>query len=315
MRSTNYGPVIQRALLTRELQRLRHASGETQGAVAQALEWSLSKLIRLEGGHVGFSRSDLEALLRHYGVADDDYIAVQVERARKARQSGWWAEYKLADKEFQTYIGYEEGASSILMTHGLLVPGLLQTKAYRRIILKAYGVPDDDLDRLLAFSGERQEKVLQSAPRRHFILDEAVIQRSVDNVMSEQLQRLIEFSEHPKITIQVIPFTAGPHPGMKGPFVVLGFDGVLDDLLYLENDLHGDVVDDDRAGECRVVRDGDSGTQGTGVINVYKDRFKGLTEMASTPAHSKKMIEDLMRKETLVTDAMKSERSTMTAIG
>jgi|GEM_PF-4807469 len=94
-----------------------------------ACEWSLAKVYRIENGTSIVKKSDLEALLRHYGV-DDDHIQELTARAREARAPGWWEDYDFGpDRGFEAYVGYEDGASSIRMWHPLVVPGLIQTPA------------------------------------------------------------------------------------------------------------------------------------------------------------------------------------------
>src|SRR3569833_3658714 len=87
-------PVVQRERLTAELQRLRRDAKKTQEEVARALDWSASKLIRIEGGSVRISTTDLFALLRHYGVTDEEQTTQLVTLARGARARGWWTPYR-----------------------------------------------------------------------------------------------------------------------------------------------------------------------------------------------------------------------------
>ena len=76
------------------------------------------------------------------------------------------------------------------------------------------------------------------------ILGEAVLRQDVGEaaVMREQLGRLIETSRHPRITVQVMPFYAGAHPGLLGPFVVASFDND-PGAAYLDNALTGQVTE------------------------------------------------------------------------
>jgi transcriptional regulator with XRE-family HTH domain len=283
------GPVVQRALLTDELLRLRRQSSETQDAVAKALEWSVSKFIRIEGGYVGISKSDLEALLRHYGVTDSDHIGELVERAREARSQGWWARYSIPDKVFHTYIGYEAGASSIRMAQGLLIPGLLQIEEYARRVAATYVAPDR-IDSVVSLRNERQKRVLARNTKQLYILDEAVIRRKVDSVMPRQLHHLAEVGERPDVTIRVIPFTAGPHFAMRGPFTLLGFDAGLDDVLYLESVRHGELVIASRGGETVAGHDSADERRNIGEIAEYIEGFDGLLSLALDAGQSADLI-------------------------
>jgi hypothetical protein len=49
------------------------------------------------------------------------------------------------------------------------------------------------------------------------------------------LQHLIQMADHPAVTLQILPFTAGPHSAMGGPFTILRFaEPDLHDVVYIE---------------------------------------------------------------------------------
>ncbi len=232
MNSQSYGPVVQRALLTRELVRLRQERKETQQVAARALKWSLSKFIRVEGGDVRLSQADLEYLLRHYNVTDEEYIKQLSDLAEGGRKRGWWQDYKLPnDKAFADYIGYETDASKIQMSDGANIPGLLQTEPYTRTLVAAYGARGERIENIVALRKARQDKVASRKSEQIYILDEAALRRKVGETMPDQLRHLVALTDKPNITILVIKFEAGPHFGMRGPFVILNFDIGLDDCL------------------------------------------------------------------------------------
>src|SRR5262245_2049783 len=118
------------------LRQAREARQLTQKEVADALEWSASKLIRIERGTVGISVTDLKALLLHYEVTDTDEVDRMVEMARASKKAVWWQEYReLLPQDFYTFIGLEASAIRIKQFHGLVVPGLLQSEDYVKSIL------------------------------------------------------------------------------------------------------------------------------------------------------------------------------------
>jgi hypothetical protein len=287
------GRVVYSALLTKELKRLRNTHDEQQKLVAEALDWSVSKIIRIENGSVGVSKTDLEALLRHYEVTDQDHIQRLITWAREARIPGWWDKYQISDKAFETYTGFEAGATSIRMAQGLLVPGLLQTEAYARLITSTYS-PPEKMESVVLLRLERQKEVFAKEPEQYHIIDEAVLQRRVGNAMPEQLRHLVHLAQQPKVTIRVIPFTAGPHFGLRGPFVLLGFDVPLDDVLYLESARRGDLLVSEQ--------DAVSGQGGATVddaadeIASYEDGFESLTKLALEPSDSLELIERIAEK-------------------
>jgi transcriptional regulator with XRE-family HTH domain len=233
------GSVIQRGRLTRELRRIRKDAGMTQDQVAEAMDWSLSKLIRIEGGGVSISVSDLRSLLAVYQVSNEDQVAELVDLARAARQKAWFTAYRdITSPQYVTFVGYEMAASVVRQFEPALIPGQLQTEEYARAVTLEYAA--DRVDKLVEIRIRRQE--LLEEPRRQFffILDEAVIRRQVGaptnpGIMRRQLRSLVESARQPNITVEIVPFSAGVHSGMKGPFTVLEFPGDDEDVLYLEN--------------------------------------------------------------------------------
>lgn len=252
--ATDQGPVVQRAILTNELVRMRKEAKKVQEEVARALDWSPSKLIRIEGGTVGISTTDLQALLRHYGISSDGEVGRLTELARGSRERGWWQSYPVdLDSGFRTYLGYEMGASYIRQYEISLIPGLLQTEDYARVVLRAYAgdVGEERISTLAEIRMNRREKLHEREPaiNQIYILDEAAIRRQVGatlpggkNIMPKQLETVIEAAQDPNITIEIIPFTMGAHFGMKGPFTLLEFDADLGEVLYLENGRGGDLT-------------------------------------------------------------------------
>lgn len=233
------GSAIQRGRLTRELRRIRKDAGMTQEQVATAMEWSLSKLIRIEGGGVSISVSDLRSLLALYQIADEDHIDELIALARAARQRSWFTAFRdITSSQYVTFVGYEAAASIIRQFEPTLIPGQLQTEEYGRAVTLEYAA--DRVDKLVEIRMRRQELLEESRRLFFFILDEAVIRREVGaptnpGIMRRQLRRLVEIARQPNITIEIVPFSAGVHPGMKGPFTVLEFPGDDEDVLYLEN--------------------------------------------------------------------------------
>jgi transcriptional regulator with XRE-family HTH domain len=294
MRAESYGRVVQRARLTRELQGLRHARKETQESTARAVGWSTSKLIRVENGTVGITRADLEYLLRHYEVTDENEVSKLAALALDARAPAWWDDYKVPDRAFMSYVGYEAGAGSIRITDGLLVPGLLQTEEYMRALAVTYP-PAGGLETIVRLRKARQRAVAARRPEQVYIIDEAVLWRRVGDDMPAQLHRLIELSAKPEITILVIPFDAGPHFGMKGPFALLSFAPAtgLEDVLYLESARRGDLVEtggQTTVGSARETQDAVVDAERDDIAE-YREGFEGMLRQALTADASADLIE------------------------
>jgi hypothetical protein len=207
--------------------------------VAAALEWSTSKLIRIENGDHGISTTDLRALLDEFGVTEADKRDQLAEMARTARREPWTDFRDVLDTPYRTYLGFESSSSLLRNYEPQLVPGLLQTEEYARVVLtETYERDKRNIDRIWAARQRRQElHERDDPPKMFFILDETIIRREVggQGVMRRQVERLKDWSDQPHISLRVLPFAAGAHPGMSGPLVVLEFPDPEDnDLVYLE---------------------------------------------------------------------------------
>src|ERR1035441_3459023 len=260
--ATHQGPIVQSALLRGEIVRLRKESGLTQEQVAAELEWSPSKLIRVEGGRSSITKVDLDALLTKYGVTSESTRERLQALNRGARERAWWDKYRddIAPT-YLDYVGFEAGATFIRLFESAFVPGLLQTPQYVEAVtvktvnpvrvaaspqyVEAVTVKTVNPVRVAAVVGlrlQRQSELAQRSPRprRYYVVDEAVIRRHVGiskdpAIMPDQLRSIADQAERDDlITLRVIPFTAGEYRGFSGPFTLLEFDGGLSDVLYIE---------------------------------------------------------------------------------
>jgi transcriptional regulator with XRE-family HTH domain len=235
-------PTVHRRRLRSELRKTRELAKLTQRDVAREMDWSLSKLIRIETGAVSIATNDLRALLALYEITDRSRIDALIEVARASRERSWWSMYKdLVSQEYLAFLGYESSASVIRNFEPLLVPGLLQTEEYAREVLSVLHGPDptSKIDKLVELRMQRQELLeRKEPPSLHFILDEAVIRRIVGNpdVARRQLNHLRELASRPKVTIRVVSFSQGIYPGLRVPYVLFEFPLPEDeDILYIEN--------------------------------------------------------------------------------
>lgn len=233
-------PTVRRRRLAAELRRLRQGTGRTREEVAEWVGCAPATVTKIENGSAAARPADVSLLLELYGVtgaARDELMTL----AREARRRGWWHEY--ADTfhpGFDVYVGLEEEASSIGLYRSETVGALFQTEAYTRALFAAEtpAVPERDVERHVAVRAKRQERLAAAdAPSTCAVLNEAALWREVGgrDTMREQLRHLVEMSRTPGTTVQVLPFAAGPHPGMHGAFTVLGFPEAGDrDMVYIE---------------------------------------------------------------------------------
>jgi transcriptional regulator with XRE-family HTH domain len=235
------GPTVLRILLGAQLRRLREAKRITLEDAGHVIRASGSKMSRLETGRVGFKDRDITDLLTLYGVEDDQQRAALRELARDASAQGWWHDYSdVLETWFEAYVGLEEAATGIRAYEIQFVPGLLQTGDYARAVtLLGHGnAPADEIERRVKLRMARQGLLTGSQPPHLWVvLDEAVLRRSVGRpgVMRGQLKHLLEATEWPNVTIQIVPFLAGGHAAAGGPFSILRFaEFDLPDVVYLE---------------------------------------------------------------------------------
>lgn len=245
-------PLVERRRLRAELKQARMDVGLTQEAVADRMDWSLSKLIRIETGAVGISTNDLTALLRLYNVRDPKRVRALIAQAREARKQSWWSKYRavLAPTYFQ-YIEFETSASSIRTYHSLAVPGLLQTQEYAIALTQRNRFnPDSKTVRtLVEVRMKRQELLLDRSnpPSLFFVLDEAVLRRLAGDkeLGKSQIDRLIQMADRPGVTIEVLPFSAGIHRGLMEDCNILEFSTDDSDVLYFESARQASFIRED----------------------------------------------------------------------
>lgn len=237
---------LRRQLLA-ELRQLRPPHVVTQRQVAEALDWSPSKVTRIENGSVSISVTDLRALLSYYGVTDGSVIDGLVDIARRSRRarSPFAAYGDVFSPDALRFFDYEHSATWIGSVELLVVPGLLQTTDYARAVMSVHDVGAEKAERFVR-SRQLRQQVLDrpDPPSLSFVVDESVLLRAIGGpaVMRRQLEHLLEAAARPHVAIRVIPFALGEHVGLRGPFVLLRFAGTNDpDVVYIEQ-RRGDAI-------------------------------------------------------------------------
>lgn len=235
---------MRRRRLAAELRRLRHEAGLSLEDVADGLGWQPSKLSRIENRQVGVSTADLRKLLVAYKVEDQAYRDHLADIARRATERGWWQSFSsdVVPTALATLIGLETEARTIRSYEPELVPGLLQTEAYARAIMRAWqpGWTAADIDRRVDIRMARQDVLREAGvlPQVNCIINEAVLRRTVggNEVMHEQIEMLAKERDPANVTVQALPFNSGAHPAMAGPFQILTFHDPGDlGIVHLES--------------------------------------------------------------------------------
>ncbi|MFC5220742.1 helix-turn-helix domain-containing protein [Streptomyces coerulescens] len=232
--ASNVNPTVRRRRLGQELRRLRELKGMTAEEVAERLLVSQSKISRLENGRRSISQRDVRDLCGVYEVEDHRIVDSLMQMAKDSRQQGWW--HSFGDIPYSVYIGLETDAASLRVYDPQVVPGLLQTKQYAEALI-AGALPE--IEKRVQVRMRRQERIsTEENPLRLWtVLDEAALRRVVGNrsLMRDQLEQLVEQSQLPHVTVQVIPFDMGAHPGLNGQYAILEFPDAADSsVVYIE---------------------------------------------------------------------------------
>jgi transcriptional regulator with XRE-family HTH domain len=234
------GPTVQRLVLGNQLHQLRESRGITAEQAAESIRGSHSKISRMEHGRVGFKERDVADLLTLYGVNDSEERAALLNLARQANTPGWWHAYAdILPSWLEPFVGLEAAASVIRTYQIQLVPGLLQTEGYARALIEQGSAANEEqVARRIELRVSRQEILSgPNPPQLWAVVDEGALRRPVGgrDVVRGQLEHLIQIADHPAVTLQILPFTAGPHSAMGGPFTILRFaEPDLHDVVYIE---------------------------------------------------------------------------------
>ncbi|MBA2806952.1 MULTISPECIES: helix-turn-helix domain-containing protein [Streptomyces] len=236
--ASNVNPTVRRRRLGQELRRLRELKGMTAEEVAERLLVSQSKISRLENGRRSISQRDVRDLCGVYEVEDHRVVDSLMQMAKDSRQQGWW--HAFGDIPYSVYIGLETDAASLRVYEPQVVPGLLQTPAYAEALIQGAlpETPTTDVEKRVQVRLRRQERISADEPLRLWaVVDEAALRRVVGSrlIMREQLERLVEQAQRPHVTVQILPFDMGAHPGLNGQYAILEFPDAADSsVVYIE---------------------------------------------------------------------------------
>lgn len=235
------GPTVTRHTLGKELEQRRTALGMSYSDVAQHLGCSDSKVRRMESGHCGVGRPELLVLFNLYEIPPEQHDdLIELQKLGKSKQ--WWVRegFGSLPPDYQRYLGYESVATTIRDWQLAVIPGLFQTEEYARAVSTATRPkdPENVVEQRVQARMARQRRLLDDGgPEAWVIIDEGVIRRIQGDreVMRAQMEHLVAVGKQRNINIQVLPFTAGGHPGTLGSFTMLEFDQEFrPPVVYLE---------------------------------------------------------------------------------
>jgi transcriptional regulator with XRE-family HTH domain len=255
-------PTVRLRRLAAELRRLRKVADLTRDDVSEHTGINNATLYRIETARARPQMRTLTSLLHLYEV-DQEQRGYLTALCRDATTQGWLRPYHSElPEEYTAYISFEDEAQSARNYESLFMPGLLQTEDYARAVIRGVlpSATDDEVEDRVRARTERQGVLTKTAPLKLWaVVDEAALRRVVGgrDVMCGQLDHLAKTVKAPNITLQVISFEAGAHPGMPGQFIVLDFADPMDtDLIYIDS-MAGDLFleSDAEIARCRAVFD------------------------------------------------------------
>ena len=240
------GSVVRRWQLAAALKAQREQAEFTQEQAIDRLNsggarWSRSKLSRVENREHHVKPREVEQLLDAYGVTDPETRDGLVQLAARSRERGWWLSFGgELPEEWQSLLGLESGLIGLRDFQNQLVHGLLQTTDYARALTMSINpgvLSPAEVERRVALRVARQQILAKDdPPQLHFILDETILQRLVGDriVMHDQMRKLLQATEKPNITVQVLPRDVGGSPGLEGPFTLLTLPAPIPDIGHTE---------------------------------------------------------------------------------
>ncbi|MGH3867082.1 MAG: helix-turn-helix domain-containing protein [Pseudonocardiaceae bacterium] len=232
---------MRRRQLGMELRCLREAAGKTQKEAAECLGIPSTSISKIEKGKQRVSKAYLKLLIPFYDVGSPHGEALEQLRA-EADQRGWWVSYgKTVPSWFADYVGMETAAAEIWTYESMFIPGVLQIPQYTEVISLALNPARtrQEIDRIVQLRADRQKRLTDDEPViLRAVISEAALRYDVGGaeVMRTQAERLVEAAHLPNVTVHVLPFSAGPHSGMRGAFTALRFPQEPMNTVYLELD-------------------------------------------------------------------------------
>ncbi|MEU0940886.1 helix-turn-helix transcriptional regulator [Embleya sp. NPDC005971] len=282
-------PALCRLQLGAELRRLRHRADLKSSQVARRLRWSPSKVTRVEYGDNAVVEPDDAVMLCDLYGADPatrsllhDFAVVTKTKQNRWQSSG---DHPAVQPTLHTFVELERAAVALRCYASKYVPGLLQTAAYaretHRTAVSRFSA--DEIELRVATRLSRQVALhREDAPLELFvILNEGVLRRTADSAMTrEQLRHLASMSTLDNVQVQVIPFAAGFHTGMNGPFTIFRFakTSAARPIVYLENLAASWVI-----------------AQET-VIENYERAFSELQALAPGPREARNIIHKVLKE-------------------
>lgn len=225
-----------------DLRRLREQREMTNAQVARDSGLSEATLSRIENGKRVVKPSELRTLMDLYGVSEPQQRERFTAMSKVTVEENWWDDYDdVLPSGLGSYVGLEAEADRLRSYHPSVIHALLATEDYARAVTRATisTGSHDQIDRLVELKVQRRQVLERKDPLRLWaILDEAALRRPFGGAetMCAQFRHLVEMAHRPNVTVQVMPFSRGPHVGLIGPFTLIEFESPDDlDHVYVES--------------------------------------------------------------------------------
>jgi transcriptional regulator with XRE-family HTH domain len=271
----SYGAIIAKRRLVSRLAAMREQTGLKLGEVNDKLGWERGRLDRFERNE--WRKPDLSAirdLARIYGVSPGELAELE-ELSVHARERAWWRSYEDVFGKANEFPGFENDAARISLYMPLVLPGLMQTRAYIEAML-AVGLGSVQWRERALEARLRRQQILDrtdgTAPRVVAVITEAALmyQWGTPADRREQIEHLAALSARPNIELRLLRFAEGLHPGMCSVIDIFDFPDDADpSVVYLEND----------TGIQELTKPAD--------VQAYKQVFTQVRDSALTPAATK----------------------------
>ena len=278
-------PTVRQKRLGAELRKLRESAGLSIDGAARVLECGKAKISRIETGVNGIRHAELKALLHAYGVDDDHLTQALTEMAREGRTRNWWNRYgDVLSGGYADIVELESKAVSLHSWETILMPGLLQTPDYMRVLFQRGRIdaPEGELEDHVRGRLHRQQILAadDGAPELWVVLYEAVLQAAFGGpeVMREQLLHLVHMAQQERVTVQVLPYTTDSHRGVNGPFGIIGMPDPGMDVVRTETAMSTLYMEDNAQ------------------VAAYRLMFDQLRAVALGPVPSLRHIQDVARR-------------------
>lgn len=262
------------------LRRRRDELGLTLEEAAALIRRSKSALGRIENGQCRLHPHEADYILIKYGVTDQAQRDPLLALAAAGSKKGWFTHHSVFPGiPSLEYVGLEWDSTFLGYLSSDCIPGLVQTEEYAYAITRA--IPGPAPAEHFVGIRMRRQQVLEKPDPPHLVavITEGALRLKVggNTVMKAQLERLGEVSQRSNISIRVLPFEVGAHPGIDGSFVLMDIAGQLTVVLIESFTRSWYLEDDDE-------------------VRRYFENFNQLLSLALSEADSRTLIAQIHRE-------------------